>query len=305
MTHGRGEGGLTPFILLSAHFSSRPHPSSLRGVRLNFRGCAAKVLYAAQLPRRSSSWVGAVRRDERGRRRTGQVGAHSISFIQTINYVFGLETKGKWKGRSPSHPPLLVFFEWEAWGKSKSNIKLEFGTSTNYYFWIGNFGVRSVPVTGVIIENWTKRGTWRWRSPRIQEIFPRRRDGRNFGHAFLVWNTTLDRSHTIIFHRDLNSIVTLFFTLKSLCSVRRQTAGSSSWGSGFSPVLDSVPLFCLLMICTDSGLFWCWTVQPVDHTQLRVCLAVFSNTQSDNVLFVWHNDQGTTSHTSQWSMGTT
>ena len=60
-----GEGGLTPFILLPAPFSSRPHPSSLRGVRLNFRGAAAKVLYAAQLPRRSSSRVGAVQRDER------------------------------------------------------------------------------------------------------------------------------------------------------------------------------------------------------------------------------------------------
>ena len=29
-----------------------------------------------------------------GRRRTGQVGALSISFIQTIIFVFGLETKG-------------------------------------------------------------------------------------------------------------------------------------------------------------------------------------------------------------------
>ena len=57
--------GLTPFILLPAHFSSRPHPSSLRGEGLNFFGFAEKVLYAPQLPRRSSPGVGAVRRDER------------------------------------------------------------------------------------------------------------------------------------------------------------------------------------------------------------------------------------------------
>ena len=67
--------GLTPFILLPAHFS-RHRPSSLRGVRLNVRGCAAKVLYAAQLPRRSSSRVGAVRRDER----EGEEGASRSPF---------------------------------------------------------------------------------------------------------------------------------------------------------------------------------------------------------------------------------
>ena len=86
MTHGEGEGGLTPFILLPARFSSRPHPSSLRGVRLNFRGCGAKFLYAAQLPRRSSSRVWAVRRDERGRRRTGQVRALFI-FTNTSFHI--------------------------------------------------------------------------------------------------------------------------------------------------------------------------------------------------------------------------
>ena len=57
---GRGEGGQTPFILLPAHFTSRPHLSSLPGVRLNIGGCAAEVPYAAQLPGRSSLRVGAV-----------------------------------------------------------------------------------------------------------------------------------------------------------------------------------------------------------------------------------------------------
>ena len=56
---------LTPFILLPSSLLLTAPPLPLRGVRLNFRGCAAKVLYAAQLPRRSSSRVGAVRRDER------------------------------------------------------------------------------------------------------------------------------------------------------------------------------------------------------------------------------------------------
>ena len=60
-----GRSSRTPFILLPAHFSSRPHPSSLRGEWLNFFACGEKVLYAPQLPRRSSPWVGAVRRDER------------------------------------------------------------------------------------------------------------------------------------------------------------------------------------------------------------------------------------------------
>ena len=60
-----GRSSLTPFILLPSHFSSRPHPSSLRGEWLNFFACGEKDLYAPRLPRRSSSWVGAVRRDER------------------------------------------------------------------------------------------------------------------------------------------------------------------------------------------------------------------------------------------------
>ena len=60
-----GRSSLTPFILLPAHFSYRPHPSSLRGEGLNFFACSEKVLYAPQLPRRSSSRVGAVLRDER------------------------------------------------------------------------------------------------------------------------------------------------------------------------------------------------------------------------------------------------
>ena len=76
-----------PFFF-PAHFS-HAHPSSLRGVRLNFRGCAAIVLYATQLPRRSSSRVGAVWRDERGRRRTGQVGALFL-FKDVISILIGL-----------------------------------------------------------------------------------------------------------------------------------------------------------------------------------------------------------------------
>ena len=84
-----GEGGQPRLFSFLAHFSSRPHPSSLRGVRLNFCGCAAKVLYAAQLPRRSSSRVGAVRRDERGRRRTGQVRALSL-FKDVFSILIGL-----------------------------------------------------------------------------------------------------------------------------------------------------------------------------------------------------------------------
>ena len=129
------------------------HPSSLRGVRLNIRGCAAKVLYAAQPPRRSSSRVGAVQRDEGGRR-TGQVGALSISSIKTNNYVFGFEIKRRWNGRSPSHPPLLVFFtEWEAWGKRKSNFKLEFGTSTRINF--------KLEKSGHILHPWPKNQSLR------------------------------------------------------------------------------------------------------------------------------------------------
>ena len=58
-TDSRGRSSLTPFILLHSSLLLTVHPSSLRGVRLNFRGCAAKVLYDAQLPRRSSSRVGA------------------------------------------------------------------------------------------------------------------------------------------------------------------------------------------------------------------------------------------------------
>ena len=99
--------GLTPFILLPAHFTTRPHPSSLRGVRLNVRGCAAKVLYAAQLPRRSSSRVGAERWDERGRRRTGQVRA-PFHFNDTSLHI-------PWFSHSLTRPKVLqhhLVFTW-------------------------------------------------------------------------------------------------------------------------------------------------------------------------------------------------
>ena len=68
----------TPFILLPAHFSSRPHPSSLRGEWLNFFGCGESSLR----PSAPSSLValGGGRSERRaGRRRTGQVGALLIS----------------------------------------------------------------------------------------------------------------------------------------------------------------------------------------------------------------------------------
>ena len=77
---------LTPFILLPAHFSSRPHPSSLRGEGLNFFGFAEKVLYAPQLPRRSSSRVGAVRRDEREGEERGK--SEPFSFSKTQHFTF-------------------------------------------------------------------------------------------------------------------------------------------------------------------------------------------------------------------------
>ena len=76
-----GEEGLTPFILLHRTLLLTAHSSSLRGVRRNFRGCAAKALYAAQLPLRSSSRVGSVRRDEReGEERARK----SLALFQTI-----------------------------------------------------------------------------------------------------------------------------------------------------------------------------------------------------------------------------
>ena len=64
-SRGKEKGTNPVYSPSSAHFSSRPHPSSLRGEGLNFFGFAEKVLYAPQLPRRSSPGVGAVRRDER------------------------------------------------------------------------------------------------------------------------------------------------------------------------------------------------------------------------------------------------
>ena len=88
LTHEERRRGLTPFILLPAHFTSRPHPSSLRGEGLNFFGFAEKVLDAPQLPSRSSSRVGAERWDERGRRRTGQVGAPFFSETHHFNLFF-------------------------------------------------------------------------------------------------------------------------------------------------------------------------------------------------------------------------
>ena len=58
-------------------------------MRLNFRGCAAKVLYAAQLPRRSSSRVGAVRRDEREGEERGKLEPRSL-FKDFISILIGL-----------------------------------------------------------------------------------------------------------------------------------------------------------------------------------------------------------------------
>ena len=76
-----GEGGLTPFIILPCSLLLTATPLLAPRCAAKLSRLRANVLHAAQLPRRSSSWVGAVRRDERGRRRTGQVRAHSISSI--------------------------------------------------------------------------------------------------------------------------------------------------------------------------------------------------------------------------------
>ena len=73
------EKGTNPVHSLSCslHISEPPLLPPRWGAKL-FRLCR-KVLYAPQLPRRSSSRVGAVRWDERGRRRTGKVGVPFIS----------------------------------------------------------------------------------------------------------------------------------------------------------------------------------------------------------------------------------
>ena len=65
----------SPSLLTSPH-GPTPRRSE---VRLKFRGCAAKVLYAAQLPRRSSSRVGAVQRDEREGEERGKSEPRSFS----------------------------------------------------------------------------------------------------------------------------------------------------------------------------------------------------------------------------------
>ena len=69
---------------------------------------------------------------------------HFISFNFIFHFVWWF---GNPNFSCPSHSPLLVVFWYWKREKSKSIMKFEFGTSTKYYFWIGNFGVRSVPVT--------------------------------------------------------------------------------------------------------------------------------------------------------------
>ena len=82
----RGEGDKPHLFSFPAHFSSRPHPSSLPGEGLNFFGFAEKVLYAPQLPGRSSPWVGAVRRDEREGEERGK--SEPFSFSKTQHFTF-------------------------------------------------------------------------------------------------------------------------------------------------------------------------------------------------------------------------
>ena len=78
-----GRSSQTPFIL-PAHFSSRPHPSSLRGEWLNFFACGEKVLYAPHLPHRSSPCVWGMWRDER----EGEERGKSEHFVLFTGMVF-------------------------------------------------------------------------------------------------------------------------------------------------------------------------------------------------------------------------
>ena len=69
--------------------SPKPHLSSLRGEWLNFFGYGEKVLYAPQLPRRSSPWVGAVRRDEWEGEERGK-SEHFLFFNLFLSIIFAL-----------------------------------------------------------------------------------------------------------------------------------------------------------------------------------------------------------------------
>ena len=83
---------LTPFILLPAHFSSRPHPSSLRGEGLNFFGFAESSIR----PSAPSSLValGGGRSERRaGTRRRGQGGA--LFIFENTSFQLCVETSSK------------------------------------------------------------------------------------------------------------------------------------------------------------------------------------------------------------------
>ena len=77
-THGEWEGGLTPFILLPRTLLLPAPPLLAPRCAAKLYGCAAKVLYAAQLPRRSSSRVCAVMRDEREGEERGKLEPRSF-----------------------------------------------------------------------------------------------------------------------------------------------------------------------------------------------------------------------------------